>query len=88
METVDIRPLFHPLNAAVAVPGSKSYTQRALILAAIARGESLLRRPLVAEDTTHLTAALRALGAVITPRQDDLVVGGTGGRLENPGREI
>ena len=89
METVDIRPLSGPLNAAVAVPGSKSYTQRALILAALARGESLLRRPLVAEDSMHLTAALRALGAVITPgQQDDLVVGGTGGRLENPGREI
>ncbi len=88
METVDIRPLSHPLKAAVAVPGSKSYTQRALILAALACGESLLHRPLVAEDTAHLTAALQALGAVITPRQDDLVVRGTGGRLENPGRAI
>jgi len=88
METVDIRPLSHPLKAAVAVPGSKSYTQRALILAALARGESLLHRPLVAADTVHLTAALQALGAVITPRQDDLVVRGTGGRLENPGRAI
>jgi len=88
MESVAVRPLTHPLNAAVTVPGSKSYTQRALILAALARGESLLRRPLDAEDTTYLIAALQMLGAVITPQNDALVIRGTGGRLENPGREI
>jgi len=88
VEPVTISPLSQPLNAMVTVPGSKSYTQRAMILAALARGESLLRRPLMAADTAHLTAALRALGAVIIPRQEDLVVHGTGGRLANPGREI
>ena len=88
MDTITIRPLSRTLEAVVTVPGSKSYTQRALILAALARGESLLRQPLVAEDTAHLAAALSSLGAVIKARDGDLLVQGTGGRLENPGREI
>ncbi|MDI9570528.1 MAG: 3-phosphoshikimate 1-carboxyvinyltransferase [Pseudomonadota bacterium] len=88
METIAIQPLSHPPNAVVNVPGSKSYTQRALILAALARGKSLLRRPLAAEDTARLTAALQALGAVITPQGDDLAVSGVNGRPQAPGREI
>jgi 3-phosphoshikimate 1-carboxyvinyltransferase len=42
----------------------------------------------VAEDTSHLIAALRLLGADILSRNGDLFVTGTGGRLANPGREI
>ena len=70
------------------MPGSKSYTQRALVLAALAEGKSVLRNPLVAEDTSHLIAALRLLGTEILSRNGDLLVTGTGGRLANPGREI
>ena len=70
------------------MPGSKSYTQRALVLAALAEGKSVLHNPLVAEDTSHLIAALRLLGADILSRNGDLFVTGTGGRLANPGREI
>ena len=70
------------------MPGSKSYTQRALVLAALAEGKSILHNPLVAEDTSHLIAALRLLGTDILSRNGDLFVTGTGGRLANPGREI
>ena len=70
------------------MPGSKSYTQRALVLAALAEGKSVLHNPLVAEDTSHLIAALRLLGTEILSRNGDLLVTGTGGRLANPGREI
>jgi len=70
------------------MPGSKSYTQRALVLAALAEGKSILHNPLVAEDTGHLIAALRLLGTDILSRDGDLLVTGTGGRLADPGREI
>ncbi len=46
-------------------PGSKSLTNRALILAALSRGESLLRAPLVSEDTCGLRDALASLGASV-----------------------
>jgi 3-phosphoshikimate 1-carboxyvinyltransferase len=55
---LEIKPISH-LDAVVKMPGSKSYTQRALVIAALAEGKSVLRNPLVADDTEHLMAALR-----------------------------
>lgn len=51
------------LHGRLTVPGSKSYTNRALVAAALAPGESALLNPLDAEDTRTLAAALRRLGA-------------------------
>jgi 3-phosphoshikimate 1-carboxyvinyltransferase len=51
-----------PIDAVVRPPGSKSQTQRAMICAALARGESTLERALVADDTRVLAAGLCALG--------------------------
>ena len=51
-------------------PGSKSLTNRALILAAFARGESLLRAPLVSQDTCGLRDALASLGATCRVTHD------------------
>lgn len=53
------------MHATVRVPGSKSLTNRLLVLAAIADGPSVLRAPLRARDTELMTAALRALGVAI-----------------------
>jgi len=88
MKSVEITSVKHPLEATVTMPGSKSYTQRALVLAALAEGKSILHNPLVAEDTSHLIAALRLLGTDILSRDRDLLVTGTGGHLADPGREI
>ena len=52
-----------PVRAVVTLPGSKSITNRALVLAALADGPGLIRRPLRARDTLLMAAALRALGA-------------------------
>ena len=54
-----------PVDAVVALPGSKSITARELILAAIADGPSRLVRPLRARDTDLMADGLRALGARI-----------------------
>jgi 3-phosphoshikimate 1-carboxyvinyltransferase len=72
------------INAVISVPGSKSFTQRALIAATLAGGKSCLKGALVSEDTDHLMNALRLLGAKITQEIDSLVVDGTGGRLAAP----
>jgi len=87
LNPIEIRPV-ETLSAAVRVPGSKSYTQRALVIASLAEGKSLLRDPLRSEDTEYLMAALRLLGAEIAPAGEDLLVTGTGGRIGNPGREM
>ncbi|MFD1721732.1 3-phosphoshikimate 1-carboxyvinyltransferase [Amnibacterium endophyticum] len=63
-----------PLDARVRLPGSKSLTNRELVLSALATGPSRLVRPLAARDTDLMVAALRALGARIEPDGEDLVV--------------
>jgi len=73
---------------AVDVPGSKSLTQRALIAAALAQGESLIRHALVAEDTQYLIAGLKKLGAKIEPAADGFEIIGTGGSITNKCNEI
>lgn len=55
-----------PFVGEVLVPGSKSQTNRALVLAALADGTSQLTRPLKSRDTTLMGEALTALGAAIT----------------------
>lgn len=59
-----------PLDATITLPGSKSLTNRALVLAALAEGPSTLRRPLLARDTCLMVAALRALGVRIDVSED------------------
>lgn len=54
-----------PLDATVVLPGSKSLTNRYLVLAALADGPSVLRDPLVSRDTSLMVAALRSLGAAV-----------------------
>jgi 3-phosphoshikimate 1-carboxyvinyltransferase len=61
----------HPVDAVVSLPGSKSLTNRALVLAAIADGPSVVRRPLRSRDTTLMVAALRGLGAGLDDSSDD-----------------
>ncbi|GAA3355025.1 3-phosphoshikimate 1-carboxyvinyltransferase [Saccharopolyspora gregorii] len=54
-----------PVRATVPVPGSKSITNRALVLAALADGPSTLRGPLRSRDTELMAAALRSLGTAV-----------------------
>ncbi|MET0480657.1 MAG: 3-phosphoshikimate 1-carboxyvinyltransferase [Mycetocola sp.] len=55
-----------PVGAIVSLPGSKSLTNRELVLAALAESPSLLRSPLHSRDSQNMVEALRALGATIT----------------------
>jgi len=70
-----------PIAATVALPGSKSLTNRYLVLAALANGTSRLRRPLRSRDTLLMASGLRALGASVTdlpgsdPLYDDWLIG-------------
>jgi len=84
---MEIKPIRH-LNATVKVPGSKSYTQRALIIGALAKGKSLLRNALLSEDTEYVIKTLRSLGSEILNRDEDIIISGTSGNITNPRREI
>ena len=64
-ESLAIHPLEKPLDAVVTVPGSKSYTNRALLVAALAEGRSQLNGALFSDDTDHMAQSLRKLGVSV-----------------------
>ena len=64
-----------PVDISVVIPGSKSVTNRALILAAQAKSPSVLRRPLVSRDSELMVAGLKALGIGIEEKR--VVVNGS-----------
>jgi 3-phosphoshikimate 1-carboxyvinyltransferase len=60
-----------PVDAVVTLPGSKSLTNRALVLAAIADGPSVIHRALRSRDTTLMAAALTSLGSTVDTSGED-----------------
>ena len=89
---IEMVPMTGPVMADVTVPGSKSITNRALILAALADGEVRLTGALWSEDTQIMVDALRLLGFEIAVAEDaaeacnrHLTVQGLGGRVPNAG---
>lgn len=63
-----------PVDLQVSLPGSKSLTNRALLLAAIADGPSVVRRALRSRDTLLMAAALSSIGAAVDTSADDWTV--------------
>lgn len=59
-----------PVHAQVTIPGSKSVTNRALILASLATSPSTIRKPLISRDSELMSAGLSALGISITGSDD------------------
>lgn len=85
---IEIIPPAHPVSATVVLPGSKSLTNRALILAALADGTVTLHGALWSEDTQAMAHCLRTLGFAVAVRDDDaepanrtIVVEGRGGEI-------
>ena len=72
------------IGGTIHVPGSKSHTMRAVLLASLAKGTSHIQNALPSPDTTAMIASCKALGASITVQETpgglDLVITGTGGQ--------
>lgn len=79
---IEITPLTK-LDSTIAVPGSKSQTQRALIAASLAKGQSTLVKPLVSQDTDFLSNALGMLGIGMVKDSETWIIKGNGGKI-NP----
>jgi 3-phosphoshikimate 1-carboxyvinyltransferase len=91
-ELIEIVPLDKPVRAEITVPGSKSITNRALILAALADGEVTLTGALWSEDTQIMVECLQKLGFDIRVENDPaefcnrtITVKGLGGKIPNAG---
>jgi 3-phosphoshikimate 1-carboxyvinyltransferase len=93
-DLIEIVPLDQPVRAEITVPGSKSITNRALVLAALADGEVTLKGALWSEDTQIMVACLKELGFVVHVTQDPdelcnrtILVVGEGGLVPPGGTE-
>jgi 3-phosphoshikimate 1-carboxyvinyltransferase len=67
---LEIVPLSSPIDAVVSVPGSKSATNRALLLAALSSGTTTLQGALWSEDTEIMVSCLRALNVDVSVAED------------------
>lgn len=91
-ELIELRPASGPRQARVTIPGSKSLTNRALILAALGRGRVTLQHALWSEDTQAMTECLLALGFDVQVEPDlneasnrHISVEGLGGAIPKAG---
>ncbi|MBM3360301.1 MAG: 3-phosphoshikimate 1-carboxyvinyltransferase [Betaproteobacteria bacterium] len=73
----------------VTLPGSKSITNRILLLSAIAKGETTIKLPLQSDDTHHMIEALKILQVdLIQEENGDILVQGARGQFKNKSAEI
>ncbi len=93
-DLIEIVPLDKPVKAEITVPGSKSITNRALILAALADGETILKGALWSEDTQIMVECLQELGFMVNVETDPnefcnrtITVYGNGGAIPSGGTE-
>lgn len=80
IEYLDIPPLARAAGV-VRLPGSKSISNRVLLLAALSQGETTVHDLLASDDTAVMLAALKQLGCSVTQKGGSAVIGGLGGQL-------
>ncbi|MGH8493866.1 MAG: 3-phosphoshikimate 1-carboxyvinyltransferase [Moraxellaceae bacterium] len=81
---VTLHPVAGALKGRVIVPGSKSITNRALLLAALAKGRSVLTGALKSDDTRHMATALRAMGVTVDEPDATTFIVSSAGQLQAP----
>jgi 3-phosphoshikimate 1-carboxyvinyltransferase len=86
--TATVIPPGFALHGQVSPPGSKSITNRALLLAALAKGTSRLTGALKSDDTRHMSNALRAMGVTVEEPDDTTFVVTGSGRLQAPSEPL
>ena len=84
---IEIQPA-SKVRATLEAPPSKSYTNRAYIVAALADGEVRLENPLFSDDTRYMREALSQFGVTVVEEERAAVVQGRGGLLQLPSEEI
>jgi 3-phosphoshikimate 1-carboxyvinyltransferase len=85
---IEIKPIEKRFDLVLDAPPSKAYTLRALFIAALADGKSIIRKPLIAEDQEYAINALRQFGIEIEVKDDSVVIHGTNGTLKTPEEEV
>ncbi len=85
-----IIPINHPLITSVKVPGSKSLTNRALLIASLANGKTKLTNALFSDDSKYFAQALQTLGfdVQLNDTNHEMIVNGLGGKIPSQKAEL
>ena len=88
--SLPIIPINHPLSATVRVPGSKSLTNRALLIAALANGTTRLTNVLFSDDSEYFAYALKTLGFEVRLDEinSEMIVTGLDGKIPSKKAEL
>src|SRR6186997_3532875 len=88
--SLQIDPIPHPLDATVRVPGSKSLTNRALLIASLAKGKTFLTNALFSDDSHYFAGALQTLGfdVQLDEVNGEMTVTGLGGNIPSSKAEL
>lgn len=79
----EVVPLTKPISAELTIPGSKSYTNRALLLAAMTGSKVKIVNPLTSDDTRSMIDCLKTLGIKVLEKKDSIEISGNLGGLPN-----
>jgi 3-phosphoshikimate 1-carboxyvinyltransferase len=87
---IEINPILHGINATVHVPGSKSLTNRALLVASLAEGTTVLTNALFSDDSIYFAEALQKLGFEVRldSLHNEMTVIGLGGLIPAKNAEL
>lgn len=90
LSSLKIESISHPLNATVRVPGSKSLTNRALLIAALADGQTKLTNALFSDDSRYFARALQTLGFDVQLDEEnrEITIMGLGGKIPSTKAEL
>lgn len=88
MQTREIIPIKQPLDLKLKLPGSKSITNRAILCAALANGESRVFGILKSDDSEVMLRSLKQLGIIIEEKSDHVVINGKGGKMDTSDLEL
>src|SRR5512133_1925132 len=87
---LEINHIPYPLNATVRVRGSKSLTNRALLVASLANGKTRLANALFSDDSRYFASALQTLGfdVQLDETRHEMTVTGLGGKIPSQKVEL
>lgn len=88
MNIFEIAALEKPVTATFEIPSSKSYTNRALVMAALTKGTVILYNPLYSEDTEAMVTCLKTLGLQIETLSDQIIVLNDISSIQNKSYEL
>ena len=75
LESLDLLPVKSAAGS-VRMPGSKSISNRVLLLAALSKGETLVQGLLASDDTSVMLGALKVMGCTLTQTKEGLIITG------------